>query len=66
MYAAYITCLKDVRKHPNADRLQIATCFGNNVIVDLKMYEGQKVIYFPVDGQISLQFAQDVPLTAHT
>lgn len=59
MYAAYITCLKDVRKHPNADRLQIATCFGNNVIVDLKMYEGQKVIYFPVDGQISLQFAQE-------
>lgn len=57
-YYAYITTLQNVKKHPNADRLQIATCFGNKVIVNLEMREGQRVIYFPVDGQISLEFAQ--------
>ena len=35
MYEAYITTLKNVRKHSNADRLQVAECFGNQVIIDL-------------------------------
>ena len=35
MYCAYITTIKELRKHSNADRLQCATIFGNNVIVDL-------------------------------
>ena len=30
MYCAYITTLKNLRKHDNADRLQCATIFGNN------------------------------------
>ena len=36
MYEAYITKIKNVRKHSNADRLLVGECFGNNVIVDLK------------------------------
>ena len=36
MYCAYITTIKELRKHNNADRLQCATIFGNNVIVDLR------------------------------
>lgn len=59
MYCAYITTIKELRKHSNADRLQCSTIFGNNVIVDLSYYEGQKVIYFPVDGQLSEEFAND-------
>lgn len=59
MYSAYITTIKTLRKHNNADRLQCATIFGNNVIVDLTYKEGQKVIYFPVDGQLSIEFAND-------
>ena len=59
MYSAYITTLKELRKHSNADRLQCATVFGNNIIVDLKYYEDQRVIYFPVDGQLSVEFATD-------
>lgn len=56
-YCGYITTIKQLRKHSNADRLQCATIFGNNVIVDLSYTEGQRVIYFPVDGQLSEEFA---------
>ena len=59
MYCAYITTIKELRKHNNADRLQCATIFGNNVIVDLSYKEGQRVIYFPVDGQLGEEFAKE-------
>lgn len=59
MYCAYITELKQLRKHSNADRLQLCTVFGNTVIVDLSYYEGQKVIFFPVDGQLGEEFAKE-------
>ncbi len=58
-YCGYITTIKQLRKHSNADRLQCTTIFGNNVIVDLSYKEGQRVIYFPVDGQLSEEFASD-------
>ena len=57
-YCGYITELKNVRKHPNADRLQLADCFGNTVIVNLEYQEGQVGVYFPVDGQLSPEFCQ--------
>ena len=56
-YYAYITTLKNLRKHSNADRLQVGECFGNNVVVSLEYYEGQRGIYFPVDGKLSEEFA---------
>ena len=59
MYCAYITTIKELRKHNNAYRLQCATIFGNNVIVDLSYKEGQRVIYFPVDGQLGEDFAKE-------
>lgn len=57
MYCAYITTIKEMRKHSNADRLQIAVVFGNDVIVDLSYQIGDRVIYFPVDGQLGQEFA---------
>ncbi|MCD8376450.1 MAG: 2'-5' RNA ligase [Oscillospiraceae bacterium] len=59
MYCGYITTIKELRKHSNADRLQCATVFRSNVIVDMSCYEGQRVVYFPVDGQLSEEFAAD-------
>lgn len=59
MHCAYITTIHELRKHSNADRLQCATVFGNNVIVDLSYKVGDRVIYFPVDGQVSAEFAAD-------
>lgn len=57
-YYAIVTQLKDVRKHPNADRLLLATVFGNTVCVDLKYTEGQLGVYFPSGGQLSKEFAE--------
>ena len=34
-YCGYITRLKNLHKHPNADKLQIGECFGNFVIVSM-------------------------------
>lgn len=55
-YTGFITTLKNVHKHPNADRLQIGECFGNSVIVSLDYIDGQLGVYFPVDGQLSEEF----------
>ena len=59
MYSAYVTSIKTLRKHSNADRLQIAELFGNSVIVDLSYHVGQRVLYFPSDGQLSEEFCRD-------
>ena len=57
-YCGYVTRLKNVRKHSNADRLQLADCFGNTVIVSLDYSEGQLGVYFPVDGQLSEEYCK--------
>lgn len=59
MYCGYITTLKKIRKHKNADRLQCVEVFNQNVIVDLSYHEGQKIVFFPSDGQLSEEFATD-------
>ena len=58
MYKAYITALTNVRKHPNADRLLLADVFGNTVCVSTDYCEGEIGIYFPTDGQLSVEFAE--------
>ena len=57
-YAAYVTRLKNVRKHPNADRLQLGECFGNTVCVSLDYVDNQLGVYFPADGQLSVEFCE--------
>ena len=57
-YVAYVTTLKNVRKHSNADRLQLGDCFGNTVCVNLDYSENQIGVYFPTDGQLSVEFAE--------
>lgn len=56
MYKAIVTRLKNVRPHPNADRVQLATCHGNQVVVGLDSKEGDWGMYFPCDGQLSHEF----------
>ena len=58
MYNAYVTRIKNLRKHPNADRLQLGECFGNTVCVSLEYADNQLGIYFPCDGQLSVEFAE--------
>lgn len=57
-YKAYVTTIKNLRKHPNADRLQLGECFGNTICVDLTYQPEQVGIYFPTDGQLSVEFAE--------
>ena len=57
-YFGYITTLKNVRPHPNADRMKLADCFGNTVCVGLDAAEGEIGIYFPTDGQLSVEYCE--------
>ena len=57
-YTAFITRIKNLRPHPNADRLQMGECFGNTVIVSLEYEDNQLGVYFPSDGQVSVEFAE--------
>ena len=58
MYNAYITRIQNLHKHPNADKLQIGECFGNAIIVSMEYEDNQLGIYFPSDGQLSVEFAE--------
>ena len=55
-YCGYVTKLKNVREHPNANKMLLADCFGNTVCVGLDSNEEDLCVYFPTDGQLSLDF----------
>lgn len=57
-YCAYVTTIKNLRVHPNADRLQLGECFGNTVCVNLDYTPDMIGVYFPTDGQLSVEFAE--------
>lgn len=44
-----------VRKHPNADKLQLGTVSGHQVVVGLNIKDGDVGCFFPTDGQLSHQ-----------
>lgn len=49
--------LGEIRKHSNADRLQLTTVFGNQIVVGLSEKQGDVGIYFDSNLQLSEQFA---------
>jgi len=53
---AIITELCSVRKHPNADRLNLATVLGAQVIVGLDAKDGDLVIYFDSNLKLSPEY----------
>lgn len=55
-YNGFVVKVKNLRPHTNADRLQIATFFGNDTCVGLDVKVGDLGIYFPSDGQLSEAF----------
>lgn len=57
-HCGYVVRIEELRKHNNADRLQVATIFGNNVIVGLDTHIGDIGVYFPVDLQLSEDFCK--------
>lgn len=55
-YLAKIIRIDNIRKHPNADRLQITTIDGNNVITGLDAREGMLYVYFPLECAINKEY----------
>ena len=55
-YLAKVIQLKNIRKHSNADKLQVTTIDGNNVITGLDAQEGQLYIYFPLECSINKEY----------
>ena len=51
-YQAIVCKLVNLRPHNNADRLQLATVYGSQVVIDLSKKKGDLGIFFPSDGQL--------------
>lgn len=58
LHCGFIVEVKDLKEHPNADKLQIATFFGEDVIVGLDTHLGDIGIYFPCDIQLSPEYCE--------
>jgi hypothetical protein len=55
-YAAKVVKLDEIVKHPNADKLQIATVLGYKIITGLDAAKGQLYVYFPQESQINNEY----------
>jgi len=53
---AIVTQLTNVRPHPNADRLKLATVLGTPVVVGLDSKDGDLVIYFDSNLRLSHEY----------
>ena len=58
MHCGYVVKVEHIRKHENADKLQIATFFGNDTVVVLNVHVGDFGVYFPVDLQLSEEYCE--------
>ena len=57
-YTGFVCQIKNLRNHPNGDNLYLGECFGNTVAVSRNGYTpGMTGVYFPTDGQLSVEFA---------
>ena len=57
-HVGYVVCVENLRPHSNADKLQIATFFGNDTCVSLNVVKGEIGIYFPTDLQLSEEYCE--------
>lgn len=55
-YLAKIVEIKNIKKHPNADRLQVVTVDFQNVITGLDAKEGDLYVFFPLESQLNKDF----------
>ena len=56
MHNGFIVEVKELKPHTNADKLQLATFFGETVVVGLNTKIGDIGIYFPCDLQLSEEY----------
>ena len=55
-YLAKIVKLKNLRKHSNADRLQVVDIDFQSVITDLTAKDGDLYVFFPIESKINEEF----------
>ena len=55
-YLAKVVALKNLKKHPNADRLQVVDIDFQQVITGIDSKEGDVYVFFPVESKISKEF----------
>lgn len=55
-YLCKVFTIHELRKHPNADRLQILSIDFNNIITGLDAKEGDVYVYFPLECKINNEF----------
>ena len=55
-HCGFVVEVKELRPHTNADRLQIATFFREDVCVGLDVAVGDIGVFFPCDLQLALEF----------
>lgn len=55
-YSAVIVKLENVRKHPNADRLQLADAAFEQVIIGLDHHEGEMGVFVPAGTTLDVAF----------
>ena len=55
-HCGFVVEVRDLRPHTNADKLQIATFFRQDVCVGLDTKVGDIGVFFPCDLQLSLEF----------
>lgn len=58
-YFGLVTKIQNVRKDPNSDRLYLADCFSEGVIVGPDLKTGDLVLYLPTDGEIERWFGNE-------
>lgn len=64
-YEALVTRVANVRLHPNADRIKLATVSGFQVVVGFDQIDGELGIFFPSDGRLSHEFLHNNNLYKH-
>lgn len=55
-YLAKVVKIKELKKHPNADKLQVAIIDFQEVIVGMDTKVGDVMIFFPLESQINAEF----------
>jgi tRNA-binding EMAP/Myf-like protein len=55
-YLASVVKLGKIREHSNAQNLMLTTVFGNQVIISKTNYEGELMVYFPIESTISAKY----------
>lgn len=64
-YLAKVVEIKELKKHPNADKLQIAIIDFQEVIVGMDTKVGDTYIFFPLESQINAEFLSYTNSYAH-